>query len=193
MSGGSDEFRRTLSASGAVTYGRKVMLRDIRADGVRLLPATCGGSTALSGGHSNVSSAQLPDSPCRNVPSCFGGPIERVQSFSPPGKPGLPINNRQATSSRRGAGCRNSASLLGSGPHSRRSRSTAGPCERAGPCPCRITRIRLEEALRRNRDGAPGHHVRVVVTCASTSAESPRACACRFRHGAACRTLRAYG
>lgn len=56
-----------------------------------------------------------------------------------PGK----INNRQATSSRRGAGCRNSASLRGSGPHSRRSIPTAAPCERAGPFPCRITRIRL--------------------------------------------------
>jgi hypothetical protein len=57
MSGGSDEFRQTLSASGAVTYGRKVMLRDIRADGVRLLPAKIGRSHASLIGRSGVTFA----------------------------------------------------------------------------------------------------------------------------------------
>ena len=97
-----------------------------------------------------------------------------------PGK----INNRQATSSRRGAGCRNSASLRGSGPHSRRSRS-CGTMRTSRSIPVSDNSYSTLGDTLRNRDGAPGRHVRVVVTYASTSAASPRACACRFRRGAA--------
>jgi hypothetical protein len=67
--------------------------------------------------------------------------------------------------------CRNSASLLGSGPHSRRSRSTSGPFERAVPCPSRTTRTRLWGAPLQNHDEAPGRHARAVARCASTYVE----------------------
>ncbi|MDN7856532.1 hypothetical protein QZM81_12005 [Burkholderia cepacia] len=40
----------------------KFAIRPVVGDGERQLPANCGCSTALSGGHSNVSSAQLSDS-----------------------------------------------------------------------------------------------------------------------------------
>lgn len=69
---------------------------------------------------------------------------------------------------RRGAVRRSSASLPGSGPHFRRSMSTAEPCEQAVPCPCRAASIRLREVSLRNRDGEPSRYARAVATCTST-------------------------